>query len=751
MMRPIQPGLVAIALMFTGAAANAQSYTRAASTKTFQSIAGTGTALSLTDNDEGYGTLSAPFSFNLYGTPFAAGSTLYVSSNGTLHLDSQVSNYNNVAIPLTSVPNQFLAPFWDDLDFLSGGVFYQTTGTTGSRVLVIEWNNAGNYNATSDTFSFQLRIYEGTNVIEFDYGPRSVVGAWDGTIGIEDASGSVGASEICTPSCTPADVASNTAITLTPGGGGGQSDFTVSYVSTPPTSAQENGSFSLDVEVDNNGSVASPAGDVGLFIGSSPTVTASDYNLGYGTFSSIASGSYYFGTLSISIPSGYAGTWYMAVIADPYNSVVESSESNNTYPLGTITITGVSSSITVTTTTLPGGSIGTSYSAQLQQSGASSPYWSIISGSLPPGLTLYSSGLISGSPSGSGLYSFRVQAEQVDFIPGTADLTINVGGGGGISITTTSLPAGTVGVPYQGLLQATGGLPPYAFQIISGRPEWLTLDSSGNLSGTPDQQGSHQLTISVFDSNSADASATLSLEVQEPQTLSIAGEIPAGVTNRAYDQRVVVGGVPPYQTNVVSGTLPPGLAIDVTGQLAGLPAEGGDYTFTLETTDSNQGSAQGTLHLTITELTNLEVKDKEVLIYVNSDVDTTLMAKGGVPPYSWSVTAGELLPGLTFDASGHIGGRVDKVGNNTVTFTVSDSEGSVAEGEVAVRATVYRAPSSRGSDRRRGGCACVAPQAPNRRTGWLWFLLIGVGILARQAGARRVDRRRGPPRSATPH
>src|SRR5208283_6168888 len=55
--------------------------------------------------------------------------------------------------------------------------------------------------------------------------------------------------------------------------------------------------------------------------------------------------------------------------------------------------------VTITTTSLPEGSEGQSYSAQLAASGGLPPYtWSVASGSLPPGLTLAGTGAISGTP-----------------------------------------------------------------------------------------------------------------------------------------------------------------------------------------------------------------------------------------------------------------------------------------------------------------------------------------------------------------
>jgi len=83
---------------------------------------------------------------------------------------------------------------------------------------------------------------------------------------------------------------------------------------------------------------------------------------------------------------------------------------------------------TITTTGLPNASQVQAYSATLAATGGTPPYsWAIISGSLPPGLTLNSStGVISGTPTGAGTYSFTVQVTDATSATATASLSITV-------------------------------------------------------------------------------------------------------------------------------------------------------------------------------------------------------------------------------------------------------------------------------------------------------------------------------------
>jgi hypothetical protein len=266
-----------------------------------------------------------------------------------------------------------------------------------------------------------------------------------------------------------------------------------------------------------------------------------------------------------------------------------------------------------------------------------------------------------------------------------------------------------VGVPYSAVLSATGGAPPYAFQVIEGSPEWLLLKSDGTLEGTPDATGVHDLLISVFDANFADASTSLSLEVTEPRALALKDSIPDAVSGRPYSAQVAVGGRPPYSWNVTRGSLPTGLAFDAEGRLAGNVEAPGSFAVSVELSDSGEprSRVRGDVRVTVVEETALRIAVRgDIVVYTNADVSFPLAAEGGVPPYRWSLLQGGLQPGLRLDEeAGKLVGRVMRVQTATVTLEVADSEGSRDEAVVHVRAQVYRAQSSRG-DERDSGCSC---------------------------------------------
>ena len=96
--------------------------------------------------------------------------------------------------------------------------------------------------------------------------------------------------------------------------------------------------------------------------------------------------------------------------------------------VGSTTLTVQAAPLVITTTSLPNGVSNTVYTATLAATGGTTPYtWSIISGTLPSGLTLNSgSGVISGTPTVSGTFSFTAQVSDAGSHTATKTLSITI-------------------------------------------------------------------------------------------------------------------------------------------------------------------------------------------------------------------------------------------------------------------------------------------------------------------------------------
>jgi hypothetical protein len=120
--------------------------------------------------DEGYANdIPIGFTFVYNGVNYQ---TAGLTTNGFISLGSTLTaaTFTN-ALATSTNGRPILAPLWDDHDIQNvNNLQYTTTGSAGSRIFIVQWSNVlWNFNATAPVISFQLRLYEGTNVVEFIY------------------------------------------------------------------------------------------------------------------------------------------------------------------------------------------------------------------------------------------------------------------------------------------------------------------------------------------------------------------------------------------------------------------------------------------------------------------------------------------------------------------------------------------------------------------------------------------------------
>lgn len=290
-----------------------------------------------------------------------------------------------------------------------------------------------------------------------------------------------------------------------------------------------------------------------------------------------------------SLPDGTVGVAYSTTIGvsggtAPYSCSIQSGSLPAGLSLSGCTITGTpttigSSTLTVKVTdsgnptesttgtetlvidpaaltltgSLPNGTVGIAYSATIGASGGTTPYSCTIAGALPVGLSL-SACTVSGTPTTAGSYPVTVHVSDASTPVKTASATetIVINPAGTLSLTAT-LPTATVGVAYSYSFQATGGLTPYTYAVTAGSlPAGLTLQTNGTLAGTPTTVGASSFTITVTDSQSPAATASLPivLSVQYAPT-PYDGELtgPYAYLFQGYDD--VASGVLAYQTATV--------------------------------------------------------------------------------------------------------------------------------------------------------------------------------------------------------
>lgn len=193
----------------------------------------------------------------------------------------------------------------------------------------------------------------------------------------------------------------------------------------------------------------------------------------------------------------------------------------------------------LTASPLPNGAIGVGYLQVFVTTGTAPFVYSILSGALPPGL-VFNAGVpsVSGIPTASGIYTFVFQVQDATARTASATFTITIPVVvTSPSIANSSLPNGTVGVPYNASVLGQGGQAPYTFEVIGGGlPAGLTLASTGGITGTPTVAVTVSALIQITDSSlpQGTGSSTLSITI-----------VAANITNpiTTIDETVLVAGV----------------------------------------------------------------------------------------------------------------------------------------------------------------------------------------------------------------
>ncbi|MEO6111675.1 MAG: putative Ig domain-containing protein [Nitrospiraceae bacterium] len=280
---------------------------------------------------------------------------------------------------------------------------------------------------------------------------------------------------------------------------------------------------------------------------------------------------------------------------------------------------------------LPTGTVNQPYpNTQLLATGGTSPYTSSVNAlQMPGGVGLDpNTGVISSpggpSPGTNGNYNPTFTVTDSTFpthLTGTRSYSLTINANvTPVTITTSSLPSGTVGQSYTApLLAASGGTSSYNWSINDGSslPDGLFLSASGAITGTPTTSGTTSTTFMVEDStlpNKQSATSSISITINAappPLTITTTSPLPSGKVGDDYGTVTPAipvtldasGGTPPYTwSTTVTPPLPAGLSIDAAGTISGTPTVDEtniDHTFTVTDSASTPANVNKALSLTI--------------------------------------------------------------------------------------------------------------------------------------------------------
>ncbi len=407
--------------------------------------------------------------------------------------------------------------------------------------------------------------------------------------------------------------------------------------------------------------------------------------------------------------------------AGPSSFTVQLTDSVGDQPATGVFALTINPPPTITTgSPLPAGTMGAAYSQGVTVSGGTPPYyWEQTAGTFPPGINLdpttcpappenallrpvlnrggverrtllkpggrvkpqqQSACLIVGTPQTTGAFNFNLLVEDSYFEPYTAQFSLTINPPP--LITTTSLATGTVGVSYGQTLAASGGTLPLTWTLTSGTlPAGLVLSSAGQISGTPIAAGTANITIQVTDINLASNAKAFTLTIDPPLVISSSSPLPSGTVANTYSQVLTAtGGSGQYfNWTVIAGVLPLGLSLNSGGgQISGTPTTAGSSNFTVQVNDSNNVITSKAFALTIFPPPLITTNSPLPPGTVKVPYSQTLVATGGAPPLTWTITAGLLPAGLALSSAGQISGTPTTAGTSDITVQVADANGVTA-------------------------------------------------------------------------
>lgn len=355
----------------------------------------------------------------------------------------------------------------------------------------------------------------------------------------------------------------------------------------------------------------------------------------------------------------------------------------------------------------PSGTTGTPYSLQITGRPGTGcvPYvtFKVVGGALPSGLSLSSSGLISGTPTGAGIAQFWIEMRDIPAseggpswcsVPKAAQRLFQITIEQGLTITTGGAPVGTVGTAYSLALTATSA---GTWSVTAGAlPDGLSLNpSTGAIGGTPTKAGTFTFTAQVSN-GSKSSSKQFQIVVREALAIAAvkAPKMEVGVELKKPLVIAATGGADP-KTVKVEG-LPTGLTFDAaTGAISGTPTAAGSFTAKVSVSDPEGRTA--TLDVPLTVAAELKIATKKLPVAkVGKPFEATLEALEGtgIGPIKWKVTSGKFPTGLHLTPwEGTISGTPRQAGVFHVTIEATDAKGVTAEVDLTI--TVKKAKKAK--------------------------------------------------------
>ncbi len=316
-------------------------------------------------------------------------------------------------------------------------------------------------------------------------------------------------------------------------------------------------------------------------------------------------------------------------------------------------------------------------------SGGVAPITLTVTG-VPTGVTAAADGSLSGTPTTTGTYTVTYSVTEKYGSKASTTATITVVAA--VLVAAPAAKSGVVGVALSvGAPTVSGGTGPYTI-TVTGAPPGMTAAADGSLSGTPTQAGPFVVIYQATDKNGFSASQPVTVIVTAPPPLTVtppANKTAAAGVAMSVGAPTISGGTAPYTVTVTG--LPTGMTAAASGALSGTPTTPKTYTVTYQAKDANGVTQTATSTITVGQalmvsaLTGTWTSAAGVAISISPAT-----VSGGTAPYTMTVDAATLPPGVTAGTNGSLSGTPTTAGSYKASYKVTDADGTIATAAMTI-------------------------------------------------------------------
>jgi large repetitive protein len=337
---------------------------------------------------------------------------------------------------------------------------------------------------------------------------------------------------------------------------------------------------------------------------------------------------------------------------------------------------------------VPEGAVGEYYAHEFTGDGGCGPalpyQFRVLSGALPPGLSLTGDGLLVGIPTQAGSWSFWLELSDEDppsepwCFPRKSEREFTVNIVAALAITTASVAPATLATPYSLRLSAQGGSGTRTWSIASGElPPGVALNaSSGEISGSPTAAGVYGFRVRVSDGSRLGSKA-FTLPVREPLTAGVPTVPPAEVGLALRPLKAAASGGYGSRTWRLEGSLPRGLSFDTRdAAITGTPRVAGIFLVKAIVSDSEGRTADA--HLALVVSLKLALVPKRLAPALTGvPYRTRIAARGGAGKTRFKLLTNRIPSGIQLDPrTGVLSGRLSTGGTYRIVIQVRDTLGA---------------------------------------------------------------------------